>query len=321
MYALKRGEIPSISGLIAFVAAAQHRSFTRAASALNLSQAAISRQIQELESRLGIRLFERSRNRIVLTDPGTIYLSDVKKALEHLVEAGQKVAALANGTTLNLVVLPTFGVHWLVPRLSDFQTKNPRILINLTTRQEPVDFAAEPFDAAVFHERCNWPGTIAHHLLDEEVFAVCSPKLTANCAINSPAQVASLPLLHPMSRPGRWAEWMTCAGLAPHGPLHGHTYQSYAMLALAATAGLGVALLPRYLIEKEVVARRLEIVAPEIHLKTSYYLILPEARASSTAVQTFANWLMEEAREWTNGNHLAMELCRPTLRKRAMVSD
>jgi LysR family glycine cleavage system transcriptional activator len=295
---LKRGDIPSIGGLTSFIAAAQHGSFTRAGSELELTQSAVSRQIHELESHLGVRLFERVRQRVVLTDAGKLYLSHVKKALDDLTDATRRVVALSNGTTLNLVVLPTFGVHWLGPRLSNFQNKNPGITINITTRQRPMDYAVEPFDAAIFYDNSKWPGTIAHHLVDEDVHAVCSPKLYAKHAIRTPADIAKFPLLHSTSRPGRWAEWMMRAGLTPPDtPLPGHAYQSYAMLAQAAIDGVGIALLPSYLIELDIVRNRLEVVGRGFSdLKTSYYLILPEARASSNAVQAFSDWLIAEVR-------------------------
>ena len=164
---MKRGEIPSIGELTSFVAAAQHGSFTRAAGELNLTQGAISRQIRELETHLGIRLFERIRQRVVLTDAGKMYLSQVKKALDDLADATLRVASFSNSTTLNLVALPTFAARWLVPRLPNFQRVNPKIMIHITARQAPIDSALEPFDAAVFHGASHWPGTISHYLMDD----------------------------------------------------------------------------------------------------------------------------------------------------------
>jgi len=294
---LKRGEIPSIGELTSFVAAAQHGSFTRAAGELNLTQGAISRQIRELEIHLGIRLFERIRQRVVLTDAGKTYLSQVKKALDDLADATQRVASFSNSTTLNLVALPTFAARWLVPRLPNFQRVNPKIMVHITARQAPIDSALEPFDAAVFHGASHWPGTISQYLMDEDIVAVCSPKLNARRAIKTPADLVEFPLLHKMGNPNRWAEWMTEVGIAPDGLLHGNAYQNFAMVAQAAVAGLGIALLPHYLVEDDIAAKRLEIVAGEfVGMTTSYYLILPETRASASAVQAFAQWLTAEAR-------------------------
>ncbi len=293
---MKRGEIPSIGGLTSFVAAAQHESFTRAAGELNLTQGAISRQIRDVESHLGIRLFERIRQRVVLTEAGRLYLSQVKKALDDLAEATQRVASFYNSTILNLVAPPTFAARWLVPRLSDFQNRNPAIMVNVMTRQAPIDFAVDPFDAAVFHGSPHWPGTISQFLMEQHILAVCSPKLNASRTIKTAADVAKFPMLHKVGKPGRWAEWMAKAGVMLDGPPRGHAYENFAMIAEAAIAGGGVALVPRYLIEDKLADNRLEIVANEfVDMRASYYLFLPEARAASSAVQAFAKWLIAAA--------------------------
>jgi LysR family glycine cleavage system transcriptional activator len=312
---LKRGELPSIDGLAAFVAAAEHGSFTRAADQLNLSQGAISRQVRELETRLGVRLFERIRQRIILTDAGRLYLSQVKKALDDLAEAARSVASLSNSTILNLVALPTFAGRWLVPRLSNFQKQNPAITIHITTRQSPIDYATEPFDAAVFHGAPHWPGTISYHLMDEDLVAVACPKLGVGRTIQTAGDIAKYSLLHNMGNRTRWAQWMKMAGVEVHEPVHGHTYQNYAMVAQAAAAGIGIALLPRYLVEDDVAAKRLEIVAAQFpSVSTSYHLILPETRASSNAVQAFAKWLIAEAQAFKASNDRVVDKERPRRR-------
>ena len=293
---MKRGEIPSIDGLTAFVAAAEHGSFTRAADQLNLTQGAISRQVREIELHLGVRLFERIRQRIVLTDAGRVYLPRVKKALDVLTEASRSVASLSNSTILNLVALPTFAGVWLVPRLSNFQKQNPSITLHITTRQSPIDYLREPFDAAVFHGAPHWPGTISYHLMDEDLVAVASPTLGASRLIKKPSDVTKFRLLHNMGSSNRWTEWLTESGAEITEPLQGHMYQNYAMIAQAAAAAVGIALLPRYLLDDDIATDRLEIIGSEFaNLKTSYHLILPETRASSNAIQTFSKWLIAEA--------------------------
>ena len=294
---MKRGDVPSISELRSFVAAAQHGSFTRAANELNLSQAAVSRQIRDLEADLGIRLFERIRQRVVLTEAGKLYFLHIKKPLEELAAAAQKVTACCDGSVLNLAVLPTMAARWLMPRLPSFQKQNPRIMIHLTTPQSAPEFRVEPFDVAIYHDSPGWPGTVAHHVMDVELVAVCSPRLNAKCAINSPADFAKFPILHLTARPNRWAECMAEAGVVLDAPLPGHSYQNSTMIAEAAVAGLGIALVARFLVEEELKDKKLEIVGnnfPQTVL--SYYLIMPEARASSNVVQTFTRWLMSEAK-------------------------
>jgi LysR family transcriptional regulator, glycine cleavage system transcriptional activator len=226
--------------------------------------------------------------------------------LDDLATGTRKVVAYSDSSILNLVVLPTFASRWLIPRLPDFQKKHPQIIVHLTTRQRPVDIAVEPYDAVVYYGVPNWSGTISHHLMDLKMVAVCSPKLKAKRAIKAPADVVKFPLLHQMERPNRWSEWMTAAGLPHNGQLRGHTYQ-LPMLSHAAMAGLGIAFLPRYLIEEELADKRLEMVGNGfLEARTTYYLIVPEARASSNALQAFTKWLMTESRAWSAANgHLA----------------
>lgn len=295
---LKRGRIPSICGLTSFVAAAQHGSFTRAAAELNLSQGAVSRQIRELEGYLGIRLFDRVRQRALLTEAGQHYLSQIEKPLGDLEIATRKAEAFSDGTVVSIAVVPGFATRWLLPRLPAFQKKNPKIMVHVTSRQRPVDFAREPFDAALVFDPPLWPGTTAYHLMDSDMVAVCGPKLNENRVIKRPADILKFPLLHKMSRPNRWAEWLAGAGvILDDRPLKGVSYPQITALAEAAVAGLGVALLPRNLFAEELADRRLQIVANEsLDSKISYYLMVSETRARSDAVQTFAQWLIAEAR-------------------------
>ncbi len=175
---MKRGELPSIDGLVAFVAAAEHGSFTRAADQLNLTQGAVSRQVRDIEIHLGVRLFERVRQRIVLTDAGRLYLPQVKKALRDLGDAGSSVQVPLQQHQLEYRqrcrLSPGF---WLVPRLSHFQKQNPAITIHVTAWQLPIDYSRATFDAAVLHSASHWPGTISYHLFDEDMVAVANPNL------------------------------------------------------------------------------------------------------------------------------------------------
>lgn len=296
---MKRSRIPSIGALTSFVAAARHGSFTSAAKELNLSQGAVSRQIRDLEEHLGTHLFERVRQRVFLTAAGKLYLSQVRQPLADLAIASRSVAAFSGDMTLNLAVLPTFASRWLMPRLPMFQKANPNIIVRLTTLHSAVEFTPEPFDVAVCHSVPNWPGTTAQHLLDVDLVAVCSPKLNAKRAVRVPADVTKFPLLHLMARPNRWTEWLTEAGVILDQPPPGHSYETSTMVAQAAVAGLGIALMPRALFEDMLQDNRLEIIGSDFpETKASYYLILSETRANSDVVQTFVRWLTKEAHRW-----------------------
>ena len=283
--------LPRINELAAFAAAAQHSSFTRAAVELNLTQGAVSRAIAELEGRLGVRLFERIRQRVVLTDVGRQYFGEVRTLLEQLGTATHQVmAAPSAGETLNLAVLPTFATHWLVRQLPDYAAKFPRVTVNLSTRIRPFSFAEEPFDAAIHHGRPIWPGAITRHLMDESMLPMCSPAYRNKAALRKPENLRGATLIHQATRPSAWAEWFEHAGLAPANAFRGPTYDQFGMVAAAAAAGVGVALLPKFLVEQQLQERKLVLLF-DLPLRTAsaYYIVLPEGAPRKIANE-FADW-------------------------------
>ena len=283
--------VPRINELTAFAAAAQHSSFTRAAVELSLTQGAVSRAIAELEGRLGVRLFERVRQRVVLTDVGRRYLGEVRTVLEQLGTATHQVmASPSGGETLNLAVLPTFATHWLVPQLPDFATKFPRVTVNLSTRVRPFSFAEEPFDAAIHHGRPIWSGAITRHLMDEAMLPLCSPAYRTKAALRKPPDLREATLIHQATRPNAWAEWLEHAGVARANAFRGPTYDQFGMVAAAAAAGVGAALLPKFLVEQQLRERKLVLLFDfPLYTASAYYIVLPE-EASRKIANDFADW-------------------------------
>lgn len=142
--------LPSTQALAFFEATERLGSLTRAAAELHLTQGAVSRQIQGLESRLGTRLVMRSRNALGLTPAGRTYLSEVRPLLQRLARASVDIASHHGlGGRLRLSVASTFASHWLIPRLPSFTAAHPDITLDLTTRIGPVDFARVDADAAI----------------------------------------------------------------------------------------------------------------------------------------------------------------------------
>ncbi len=194
--------LPSIDALVAFESAARHQSFTRAAAELNLTQGAVSRQIRVLEDRLGSSLFQRVRQRVILTDAGRAYLIEVRRILDGLESATLRLMTVGESTNvLNLAVLPAVATHWLVPRLPDFFSKHPKISISCAIRLSPFDFETNPFDAAIHYGSAIWAGAVAHHLMDEDIVPVCSPSFRTSRRIRRVENLARKPLLHLTTRP------------------------------------------------------------------------------------------------------------------------
>lgn len=286
--------LPSISLLQAFEAAARSGSITAAARELSLTQSAVSRQIMALEEQLGVQLFHRERQTIRLTLGGDAYAREIRDALRKIGTASLNLKANPFGGTLNLAILPTFGTRWLAPRLPGFLARNPGITLNLMTRLSRFDFRMDPFDAAIHFGSPEWPGAELALLRDEHVVPACSPALKQRFDFREAAGLRAAPLLHLNTRPDAWERWLSHYG-APATEVHGMLFDQFATLAQAAIAGLGVALLPEFLIEPELASGQL-VRAIDLPMRSadSYYLVWPGERSQHPPLVAFRDWILAE---------------------------
>ena len=297
-----RRKIPSTAALVAFESAARHQSFTKAAEELALTQSAVCRQIASLETFLGIELFRRTRRGVMLTEDGLSYSRRIAAQLDAVERDTLAVMGQQGGTSLELAVVPTFATQWLLPRLPDFQRLHPEVTVNLTNRTRPFLFADTEFDAALYFGDADWPGTEASFLMRENPLPVCSPALIAPHTALDARQIAALPLLQQTTRPYAWRQWFGSLGMQVERDMSGPRYELFSMLAQAAMHGMGVALIPPLLIQRELAEGHL--VVPLQHaLRLSdkaYYLIVPERKLELAALRAFRDWLAEEARLFRN---------------------
>ncbi len=287
-----RRQIPQMHELVAFEAAARHMSFTGAAAELNLTQGAVSRAVAALEQRLRTPLFKRVRQRVVLTPVGRDYQDQVRALLGQLNAATrQAMSASSVEQTLHVATLPTFGIHWLAPRLPLFQAMRPHVTVNLASRLRPFSFEAEPFDLAIHHGESAWPGGTLRRLMHETMVPMCSPEYRHSNAIASPADLDRATLIHLRTRPAAWAEWHMKAGLPGDGAFRGPVYDQFGMAVASAAAGLGVALLPEMFAAEQIEEGKLiTLFDLEVSTGSAYYVVLPEAGHKSAA-SDFADWL------------------------------
>lgn len=293
--AIVRRFLPSMSLLVAFEAAARHQSFTAAAAELNLTQSAVSRQIRALEETLGSDLFLRERQTVRLTFAGETYAQQIREALRHISTATLNFRANPRGGTLNLAILPTFGTRWLAPRLPGFVAEHPGITVNLTTRLAPFDFQLDQVDAAIHFGAPEWPGAELDPLMGETVIPACSPALLARHRFAEARDLLDAPLLHLVSRPDAWERWFAAMNVPAEG-VRGMLIDQFATAAQAATSGLGVALLPKFLIEAELARGDLvEAFDGPVESAGRYYLAWPGKRESYPPLQAFRGWIRTAA--------------------------
>jgi LysR family glycine cleavage system transcriptional activator len=289
--------LPPLNALKAFEAAARSESFTRAAQELNVTQGAVSHQVKALEATLGIKLFNRERQQLVMTEAGRDYLAVVRDALDRIAAGTERLMQRQSAGVLTVSTSPDFAAKWLVYRLGRFAESHPEIDLRVSAAAHQVDFAREDVDVAVRHGDGKWPGLDVVHLCSERLFPVCSPKLVAGRnRITTASDLLKFPLLR-LDDWKTWTKWFAAAGVA--APVaRGPVLNRASMLIDAAVDGQGIALARTALAAWDLINGRL--VRPiDVSLKMSntYWIVCPKATSSVPKIATFRKWLLAEAAE------------------------
>jgi LysR family glycine cleavage system transcriptional activator len=292
-----RRAFPSLRSIIAFEAAARTQSFARAAEELSLSQSAVSRQIAQLEQSIGFPLFHRAGRRVALTPAGQFYAGKVREAMARLLAAaGEAIAFEEGGGVLRLGVLPTFGARWLIPRISSFTSANPNVTLQFNTRFPGVfDLASSEVDAALLFGEPVWPGAKLHLLIKDTVIAVASPSLIKSLGVKEPQDVVSAALISHSSRPMAWREWLDQHGLSRKLARPTIEFQQFMMAIQAAVSGIGIAIVPSFMVRQEIDKGVLEpLFEPMVSDTRGDYLVYLPSREDYPPLVAFREWLLAE---------------------------
>jgi LysR family glycine cleavage system transcriptional activator len=283
--------------------AARQLSFTRAADELNVTQSAVSHQIKHLEDLWEVKLFHRRNRRLELTDAGEALAPVAREFFQRLERTLDDIIGDQGHEALQVQVVPSFAVKWLVPRLEGFRETHPDIDVWISTSLESqVTLQNGRMDVAIHLGSGEYPGLESIRLMDEQIFPVCRPYLLEEYGVPAdPAELCRLPLLlrhHEISRP-TWEFWFQQVGVAPeiYGPAlsDGTRYADSNMAVQAAFEGLGVALGRRAHVWDDIRSGRLvrlfdlEVAAPD-----SYYFVYPPDQAERPAITAFRKWLVAE---------------------------
>jgi LysR family transcriptional regulator, glycine cleavage system transcriptional activator len=296
MEAELRRSLPPLNALRSFEAAARHQSFTRAAHELCVTQGAVSHQVKALEAELGLKLFNRERQRLAITDAGHDYLAVVRDAFDRIALGTDRLLQRLHSGVITVSMSPDFAAKWLVSRLGRFAESYPEIELKVSATMHHVDFAREDVDLAIRHGDGNWAGLDAVNLCPEELFPVCSPALLGSRrGIHLPEDVLQFPLLHLNDRRD-WSRWLEAAGASGEGLLHGPILNHASMLIDAAIDGQGIALARTVLAAADLINGRL--VRPfriTLPLKNTYWIVCPKATSALPKIAAFRDWLLAEA--------------------------
>jgi len=294
-------KLPPLNALRAFEAAARQLSFTKAAEELNVTQAAISHQVKTLEEHLGLPLFRRLNRRLVLTEAGQLYMPVLREAFDAMAAGTARLGQDREGGPMNITVLPSFAAKWLLPRLSRFRDRYPDIDVMVSANNRLIDFSDGTYEMGIRYGLGDYPGLRTDLLLPDEVFPVCSPKLTEGAhPLRTPADLKHHTLLHDeISRHDEspdWRNWLRAAGVEGIDYQRGPGFSDSSMVIEAAAAGQGVALGHRWLAAADLEGGRVVMpFGPVVPSKFAYYLVSPLAVAEHRRVRLFREWLLEEA--------------------------
>jgi LysR family transcriptional regulator, glycine cleavage system transcriptional activator len=292
---------PPIHLLRAFIATARHLSISRAAEELCLTQSAVSKQVIELEATLGTHLFERVRKRLVLSPAGQRYLGRVEPLVKALEAATLEIIAHGDsGGALHLSSLPSFGAKWLIPRLPDFRQRHPDVTLHFVPFAQGYDFHLPELDCAIRYGEGTWPGAMADYLTGRTMVVIAPPRSAKLLPLRKPQDAARHVLLQHATVPRAWEAWCQQHQVRGINPLAGPTLDQYTSLVHAVMAGMGLALVPRCLVQDEldagvVTAPLDDTPAGRFRMQTGYHLCYPESKAQVPALRAFREWLLGQA--------------------------
>ncbi|KAA3644398.1 MAG: transcriptional regulator GcvA [Proteobacteria bacterium] len=289
--------IPPLRAIKAFEASARLLSFTQAADELNVTQAAISHQIKNLEDLTGVQLFDRINRTLKLTFEGRLYLISIRQALENIETATRQLINRDAGGTLNISVLPSFATKWLSKRIWRFQQQYKELDVRIASFEWLADFNKDNCDVAIrYTNEPNYPGLTSELLLNEEVFPVCSKAFyKAYKGKLTPQDLLKAELCHDDFTTENWDDWFNAAGLAPQLPLRGTRFSHIVTMLEAVENHQGFGLGRTPLVQDDI--NRGLLVAPfdiSIPGKMAYYLVYPSNTEQDQKVQIIRQWLFAE---------------------------
>ena len=289
--------LPPLSWLRAFEASARHLSFTNAAQELNLTQAAISKQVKLLEHHLREPLFQRKPRSLVLTKVGAAYLPKVRDAFDRLAAGTQEVFGNRRSGVLTLRAAAGFGVSWLMPRLPRFLARHPKTPVRIVSSIWNEEFDKEVFDLDIRYGQGKWPGFSSDRLTWEFVAPLCAPALlTGPNALRNPEDLAQHNLLHVLGYEEGWATWLHAAAAGAVNPGQGLQLDTSLLAFELAATGAGVALGRSSMAGKELETGRLiHPFSQQVAVHEAFHLISPTGGAAHPDAAKLRDWLLEEA--------------------------
>ncbi len=287
-----------------FHAAAEAGSFTHAGERLGLSQSAVSRQVSALESELSVSLFHRHARGLILTEQGELLYRTAHEVFMKLEAARTKLTdsrERPNGE-LKVSTTPGIGIHWLLPRLGEFIDLYPDIRVTLITSDEELDLAMREADVAIRLRQPTQPDLIQRKLFSVHFHAYASPEYLKR--LGTPRALEELDdhrivILGGSTVPTylqnrNWLTEVARDGKSARTPVL--AISNVLGVLRACQRGLGVALLPDYLVEEN--GGLVQLFGETSTPALDAYFVYPEELKTVARVQVFRDFLVSKAQRW-----------------------
>ncbi|WP_018925941.1 LysR substrate-binding domain-containing protein [Pseudomonas umsongensis] len=292
---MSQKSLPPLNWLRAFEVSARCLNFTHAAQELHLTQGAVSQQIRQLESHLGVALFKRLPRGLGLTEEGQSYLPVVQDAISRLAVGTNEIFGQRNRRHLKVRGSLSFLHYWLAPRLADFCREYPQIDIRYISNiwvKEP-----DGEDDLEIRWGCGeWSGLHAQRLTWDILQPVCSPTLMARSPIHEPRDLMNHSLLHVLGYEEGWGYWLKRVGADDVDYSRGPQFDTLISTIRMAELGQGVALARSSVVED--LLKSGQLVAPfnyRIEASESFYLVHEQNEVLSPDAAHFSTWLVAQA--------------------------
>lgn len=292
---MSQKSLPPLNWLRAFEVSARCLNFTHAAQELHLTQGAVSQQIRQLESHLGVALFKRLPRGLGLTEEGQSYLPVVQDAISRLAVGTNEIFGQRNRRHLKVRGSLSFLHYWLAPRLADFSREYPQIDIRYISNiwvKEP-----DGEDDLEIRWGCGeWSGLHAQRLTWDILQPVCSPTLMTRSPIHEPRDLMNHSLLHVLGYEEGWGYWLKRVGADDVDYSRGLQFDTLISTIRMAELGQGVALARSSVVED--LLKSGQLVAPfnhRIEASESFYLVHEQNEVLSPDAAHFSTWLVAQA--------------------------
>jgi LysR family transcriptional regulator, glycine cleavage system transcriptional activator len=297
-------QLPPLNALLAFETAARLGRMTAAAQVLHVTPGAVSRQVKNLETWLGVPLFEGTKNNPVLTATGQALLPRLSLAFDQLHSAAQDAIPLSASRANSLTVscYNTLAAKWLLPRMQSLAAIHPDMDVQLSASSDVNVQRLQTYDVVILAESVDavdvvlGSGAKRHVLFAEQLGPVISTELhqrKPTQPIRKAQDMYKLPLLHTQSRPEAWATWAAASGVAAPKAGKRNQFQHYYFTLEAALRGLGACAAPQHLVMDDIAAGRL--VAPLGFVPSGLHYVALTKPQPGAVVQDFCRWLVAQS--------------------------